>query len=62
MTKYKAKKSYSELKEAENYDGLGSPSKHGLLVAGYEVELNIVPENILPHLTEVKEKTTTKEK
>ena len=62
MAKYKAKKSYLQMKDAENFDGLGSPSKHGMLVAGITLELDSVPEKILPHLTEVKEKTTKKEK
>ena len=54
MAMYKAKKSYLKLKESENFDGLGSPSKHGMLVAGYTLDLEDVPENIKPHLQEIK--------
>ena len=54
MAMYKAKKSYLKLKDTENYDGLGSPSKHGLLVAGHTIELEDVPENIRLHLQEIK--------
>ena len=60
MAKYKMKKSYLELKEADNFDGLGSPSKHGLLVAGHTIELEDVPEKIKPHLQEIK--STSKNK
>ena len=62
MAMYKAKKSYLELKEADNFDGLGSPSKHGLLVAGHTLDLVDVPEKIKPHLQEIVKKTTKKEK
>ena len=54
MAMYKAKKSYLKLKDTENFDGLGSPSKHGLLVAGHTLELEDVPENIRLHLQEIK--------
>ena len=53
MTMYKAKKSYLKLKETDNFDGLGSPSKHGLLVAGHTLNLSDVPEKIKPHLEQV---------
>ena len=54
MAKYKIKKSYLKLEDTENFDGLGSPSKHGLLVAGHTLELEDVPENIKLHLQEIK--------
>ena len=54
MAMYKAKKSYLKLKDTENFDGLGSPSKHGMLVAGHTLELEDVPENIRLHLQEIK--------
>ena len=60
MAMYKAKKSYLKLKESENFDGLGSPSKHGLLVAGHTLELENVPEKIKLHLQEIK--STSKNK
>ena len=62
MAKYKIKKSYLNLDEKDNFDGHGSPSKHGMLVAGYTLELDNVPEKIKPHLQEVGKKTTKKEK
>ena len=62
MAMYKAKKSYLELKEADNFDGLGSPSKHGLLVAGHTLDLLDGPAKIKPHLQEIVKKTTKKEK
>ena len=60
MAMYKAKKSYLALKETENFDGLGSPSKHGMLVAGYTLDLEDIPEKIKPHLQEIK--STSKKK
>ena len=62
MAKYKIKKSYLELKDTENYCSLGSPSKHGRLVAGEALELSGVPEKIKSHLQEVGKKITKKEK
>ena len=62
MAMYKAKKSYLELKETENFDGLGSPSKHGMLVAGHTLDLEDVPEKVKSHLQEVGKKITKKEK
>ena len=62
MTMYKAKKSYLKLKDTENYCSLGSPSKHGRLVAGETLELINVPEKIKSHLQEIVKETTKKEK
>ena len=62
MTMYKAKKTYLDLDEKDNFDGHGSPSKHGMLVAVYTLELDNVPEKIEPHLQEVGKKTKKKEK
>jgi len=62
MAKYKIKKSYLELKDTENYCSLGSPSKHGRLVAGETLELSDVPEKVKSHLQEVGKKITKKEK
>ena len=50
------------MKEKDNFDGLGSPSKHGRLVAGHILEFDNVPKKILEHLEEIKEKSTKKEK
>ena len=62
MAMYKAKKSYLKLKDTENFDGIGSPSKHGMLVAGHTLDLEDIPEKIKPHLQEIVKKTTKKEK
>tara|TARA_Y100000310_G_scaffold63412_1_gene58792 strand:- start:416 stop:604 length:189 start_codon:yes stop_codon:yes gene_type:complete len=62
MAKYKIKKSYLELKDTENYCSLGSPSKHGRLIAGETLELSDVPEKVKSHLQEVGKKITKKEK
>ena len=62
MAMYKAKKSYLELKDTENYCSLGSPSKHGRLVAGETLELTNVPDKIKSHLQEIVKKITKKEK
>ena len=62
MAKYKIKKSYLELKDTENYCSLGSPSKHGRLVAGETLELTNVPDKIKSHLQEIVKKITKKEK
>ena len=62
MAMYKAKKSYLKLKESENFDGLGSPSKHGRLVAGETLEFADVPDKIKSHLQEIGKKITKKEK
>ena len=60
MAMYKAKKTYLDLDEKDNFDGLGSPSKHGLLVAGHILELEDIPEKIKIHLQEIK--STSKKK
>jgi|TARA_Y100000034_G_scaffold114895_1_gene151464 hypothetical protein len=62
MAKYKIKKSYLELKDTENYCSLGSPAKHGRLIAGETLELSDVPEKVKSHLQEVGKKITKKEK
>ena len=62
MAMYKIKKSYLELKDTENFCSLGSPSKHGRLVAGETLELTGVPDKIKPHLQEISKKITKKEK
>ena len=62
MPKYKIKESYLELKNTENYCSLGSPAKHGRLVAGETLELANVPDRIKSHLQEVGKKITKKEK
>ena len=60
MAMYKAKKTYFKMEYTENFDGLGSPSKHGMLVAGYTLDLEDIPEKIKPHLQEIK--STSKKK
>ena len=60
MAMYKAKKTYFKMEYTEKFDGLGSPSKQGMLVAGHILELEDVPEKIKPHLQEIK--STSKKK
>jgi hypothetical protein len=49
--KYKAKKSYKELGDNENYMSLGSPIKHNRLLAGEEVEITSLPQGLEEHLS-----------
>ena len=52
--KIKAKASYRELDDTENYISLGSTSKHLWLLAGLEVVVKDIPKNLKEHLTEIK--------
>tara|TARA_R110002020_G_scaffold254410_2_gene468106 strand:+ start:1022 stop:1198 length:177 start_codon:yes stop_codon:yes gene_type:complete len=53
--KYKAKDSYANLKDSENFISLHSTSTHLKLKAGEEVEWNVkIPKSLIKHLTEVK--------
>ena len=62
MAKYKAKKTYLELKDTENYTAFHSPMKHSWLKDGKEVEITSVPEKLKEHLEEVVIKTKKKGK
>tara|TARA_Y100001968_G_C18872504_1_gene487863 strand:- start:216 stop:407 length:192 start_codon:yes stop_codon:yes gene_type:complete len=56
--KVKAKKSYKDLDDNENYIGLGSSSKHIWLISGKEVEIKgPIPDSLKEHLTEIKKNT-----
>ena len=57
MAKYKAKASYKDLDDTNNFNAFGSASKHLWLKAGLEVEIKSVPEVLKEHLTEIKKKT-----
>ena len=62
MAKYKAKKSYSELENSDNFLSLGSASKHIWLLEGSEIDCNFdVPEKLKKHLEEVKSPSKKKE-
>lgn len=52
----KAKKSYKDLKDSENYHAFGSPSKHFKLLDGQEVEINEIPDGLKKHLRDIKKK------
>ena len=53
--KVKAKATYKNLTNAENYISLGSESKHIWLMAGLEVEIKgEIPKTLKEHLTEIK--------
>ena len=55
MAKYKAKGSYSELDDTQNFKALKSCSTHLKLKAGLEVEWKQeLPEDLKKHLTEIK--------
>ena len=54
--KYKAKETYKQLPDEENFISLLSASTHLKLMADLEVEFNNeVPSKLIKHLTEVKE-------
>ena len=53
--KYKAKKTYRDLDDTENFKSLASCSTHLKLKAGQEIEWNgKVPKDLEKHLTEIK--------
>ncbi len=53
--RYKAKKSYKDLENSENFLSLGSASKHLWLLDDKEIEFNgKVPEKLKKHLEECK--------
>ena len=54
MAKYKAKASYLELDDTENYNAFGSASKHLLLKAGLDIDVKDVPKSLKEHLAEIK--------
>ena len=57
--KYKAKNSYKDLKDSENFISLHSTSTHLILLAGEEAEYKgSVPEKIKDCLTEIKKKAS----
>ena len=55
MAKYKAKATYKDLDDTQNFKSLLSCSTHLKLKAGLEVEWdNDIPEDLKKHLTEIK--------
>ena len=55
MAKYKAKASYKDLDDTQNFKSLLSCSTHLKLKAGLTVEWkNDIPEDLKKHLTEIK--------
>ena len=62
MATYKAKKSYSELKDSDNFLSLGSASKHIWLMSGDAIDCSFdIPEKLKKHLEEVKSPSKKKE-
>tara|TARA_R100001594_G_C3964346_1_gene246161 strand:+ start:81 stop:275 length:195 start_codon:yes stop_codon:yes gene_type:complete len=58
MAKYKAKASYKDLDDTQNFNSLLSASTHLKLKAGLEVEWNKpIPKDLKEHLTEIKKNT-----
>ena len=59
--KYKAKATYMELDDTENFKALASCSTHLKLKAGLEVEYKgNIPKGLKEHLTEIKNKKGAK--
>ena len=48
--KYKAKDSYKDLKDSENYNSFDSPAKHSRLMTGEEIEIDNPPKSLAKHL------------
>ena len=67
MPEYKANEGYFKLGEEKDFRSLLGYSKHGMLVAGYTINLDVVPKGMEGCLVDVnakpiKEKKTTKKK
>ena len=62
MAEYKANKKYFELGEKKDFRSKGGFTKHGLLVAGYNINLSKLPKGREGCLDDVNEKTKTKQK
>lgn len=58
--KYKAKKSYFELSDADNFNGHFSSAKHNKLINGESVEITSVPEGLVKHLESAEPKKSVK--
>ena len=55
MAKYKAKASYKELNDSNNFNSLLSASSHLKLIADDEIEWKgKIPKKLAEHLTEIK--------
>tara|TARA_Y100000593_G_C4196432_1_gene279552 strand:- start:70 stop:267 length:198 start_codon:yes stop_codon:yes gene_type:complete len=59
---YKANKKYFELGEKKDFRSIGGFTKHGLLVAGYNINLGKVPKGMEGCLDDVNAKTKKKKK
>ena len=67
MAEYKANDKYFKLGEKKDFRSIGGDSKHGLLVAGYSIDINEVPKSMEGCLDDVnipkpKKKTENKSK
>ena len=58
---YKAKKSYFDLKDNENYNAFDSPAKHNRLINGESVEITSVPKPLEKYLESAEPKKAKKE-
>ncbi len=58
---YKAKKSYFDLKDDENFKAHWSGNKHKLLIAGLSVDITSVPKELETHLEKIDIKKKSKE-
>jgi hypothetical protein len=58
---YKAKKSYLDLKDNENFNAFSDPAKHNKLMAGRSIEITEPPKSLLKHLQSAESKKKLKE-
>ncbi len=58
---YKAKKSYFDLKDSENFNAFDSPAKHNRLINGESVEITSVPKSLEKYLESAEPKKVKKE-
>jgi len=58
---YKAKKSYFDLKDSENFKAHWSNNKHILLMKGLAVDITSVPKELKQHLEKIDIKKKSKE-
>ena len=62
MAEYKANKKYFELGEKKDFRSIGGFTKHGLLVAGFQIDLKKVPKSMEGCLDDINAKIKTKTK
>ncbi len=58
---YKAKKSYFDLKDDENFIAFSDPAKHRKLTDGRSIEITEPPKSLIKHLQSAEPKKQLKE-